>query len=63
MAGKERAKMGGKVAGIGTGTVDQRRLAAAEELQANHIYPRRLRDDAAVVDDLALVVKHRKVEP
>jgi hypothetical protein len=63
LAGEEPFEMLGEIGGVGCGPIDQRRLPPAEELQADHIGAGRRRDDAAVVDDLALAVGDRQVEP
>ena len=55
--------MVGEIVCVGAGAVDERGLAAAEKLQADHIGPWRFRNDAAVMDDAALAVHDRQVEP
>ena len=54
--------MRAEVAGVVAGAVDQRRLAAPQELHAHQVQARRV-GDAAVVADQALAVEHRHVEP
>ena len=49
--------------GVVLGAVDEAGLAAAQEVQPDPVEPRGVRDDAAVVADLALAIEHRDVQP
>ena len=62
LAGEKGGEMRAEVARVVAGAVDQRGLAAPQELHSHQIQAQGIRH-AAVVSDQALAVQHRHVEP
>src|SRR5690606_14897907 len=61
-AAQKRGQMTAQVARIVLGAVHEARLAAAHEVETEHVQPRRV-DDAAVVTQPAFVIEDGKIEP
>src|SRR4051794_29638286 len=58
-----RRQLDDEVLRVSATAIDEARLPPAEEGHADHVHPRRIDDDAAVMAHHPLGVEHRHIEP